>query len=277
VTSADRLDDDALSEAVGRAKAGARAALADLLGAVQDDIYGLALRMTAHREDAEDATQEILVKVVTRLDSFRGDSSVRTWAYRIAVHHLLDRKKSRVEALTLDFERYGVDLLDGVSAEPDPDPVMARDVMLGCTLAMLTCLDREHRVAYLLGDVFDLAMDDAAGICEISAEAFRQRLSRARRTLEAFTVQYCGLVNPSAPCSCAKRVARAEHLGRVRRGAPELAEDLNLAAREMRALYTTAALFRAHPSYAAPERVREAIVALLDRSSLVGAVSTRHG
>ena len=68
---------------------------------MQDDVYRLALRMTAHPEDAEDASQEILIKVITHLEGFRGESSVRTWAYRIAVRHMLDRKKSRVEELAL--------------------------------------------------------------------------------------------------------------------------------------------------------------------------------
>jgi RNA polymerase sigma factor (sigma-70 family) len=81
----------ALVALVARAKAGEADALEALVGALQHDVYRLALRMTAHPEDAEDTTQEVLVKVVTRLESFRGEASVRTWAYRIAVHHILDR------------------------------------------------------------------------------------------------------------------------------------------------------------------------------------------
>jgi len=85
--------------------------------------------------------------VVTGIGGFRGESSVRTWAYRIAVRHVLDRRKSRVEALALTFERFGQDLLDGLEAVRDPDPILAEEVKRGCTLAMLTCLDREHRLA----------------------------------------------------------------------------------------------------------------------------------
>jgi hypothetical protein len=93
VRSPSNLDDAiALGELVGRAKAGEADALERLAEALQDDVFRLALRMTAHREDAEDATQEILVKIITKLGGFRGDSSVRTWAYRIAVRHVLDRQ-----------------------------------------------------------------------------------------------------------------------------------------------------------------------------------------
>lgn len=177
-------DDPALRAAVDRAKAGDRPALEAVVAALQDDVFRLALRMTAHPEDARDASQEILIKIVKGLTSFRGESSIRTWAYRIAVRHVLDRRKSRVEALALDFERFGKDLLDGLATDPDPDPVLAEEVKIGCTLAMLTCLDREHRMAYLLAEVFGLTHTEAANLCGVAEDVHRQRVSRARLALE---------------------------------------------------------------------------------------------
>src|SRR5262245_12095803 len=103
--------DDELDAAVARARAGDQRALEEIIHAVKDDVFGLALRMTGCPEDARDACQEILVKVITRLDSFRGESSIRTWTYRVAVRHLLDRKKGRVEELAMSFDRFGEDLL----------------------------------------------------------------------------------------------------------------------------------------------------------------------
>jgi RNA polymerase sigma factor (sigma-70 family) len=248
------LSQDELRALVVAAKDGDRRALESVIRTLQDDVYGLALRMTACPDDARDACQEILVKVVTRLDSFRGESSIRTWAHRIAVRHLLDKKKSRVEALCLDFEHFGADLMEGLATPPDEDPLMVEEVKLGCTLAMLTCLDREHRIAYVLADVFDVAHAEAAEICEVSEATHRQRLSRARRVLEAFTEQYCGLVNRGAPCSCDKRVARAEELGRIERGRPRLAQlGARAAQREMESLHATARLMRSHPRYQAPD------------------------
>jgi RNA polymerase sigma factor (sigma-70 family) len=256
---------DDLAAAVDDARAGDRLALESVVRAVQDDVFRLALRMTACPEDARDACQEILIKVVTRLDSFRGESSVRTWAYRIAVRHLLDRKKSRVEELRMSFERFGADLLDGLSAPESADPVMVEEVKLGCTLAMLTCLDREHRLAYVLGDVFDLPHAAAAELCAIGEAAYRQRLSRARRFLESFTQTFCGLVNERASCRCDKRVARAEELGRIERGRPRLAHAGALAAtREMESLYDTARLLRSHPAYSAPAEVMQGVRAALE-------------
>jgi RNA polymerase sigma factor (sigma-70 family) len=263
VISPDVNDEGALAQSVIRARAGDRGALEQVVAAVRDDVYRLALRMAGHPQDAEDACQEILIKIITHLEGFRGEASVRTWAYRIAVRHMLDRQKSRVETMTQSFERFGADLLDGLAAEPDPDPVMTREVKLGCTLAMLTCLDREHRATYVLCDVFDLAPQAAAAILETSEQTMRQRLSRARRALEAFTTSYCGLVAKEAPCHCSRRVARAEQLGRVHRGQRTLAHEAEVARQEMESLHTVAALMRAHPDYRAPQHVVDTVTRVL--------------
>ena len=266
------LSDEGLPLLVERAKAGDAQALNGLVAQLADDVYRLCLRMTADPADAEDAAQEVMIKVVTRLGTFRGEASVRTWTYRIAVRHLIDRRKSRVETLGLDFERFAADLLDGLDSAGDGDASAAEEVKLGCTLAMLTCLDREHRVAYILGEVFDLPPPDAATIAGASEPAYRQRLSRARRQLEAFTRSYCGVVNASAPCKCDRRVRRAIELGRIERGNPRLAKrpasGIAGKVREMEALHETAALFRSHPDYAAPARVAKSVEELLRTGAL---------
>jgi RNA polymerase sigma factor (sigma-70 family) len=274
VTDVPGDETESLASSVEAARSGDRGALERVILGVQDDVYRLALRMTGCPEEGRDACQEILIKVVTRLDSFREESSIRTWVYRIAVRHLLDRKKSRVEQLAMSFEQFGADLLDGLAApEAPPDPVMVEEVKLGCTLAMLTCLDREHRLAYLLGDVLDLPHREAAEFCELREETYRQRLSRGRRVLEAFTTSFCGLVSEKAPCRCDRRVARAEQLGRIERGRPRLARGpVREAQREMQSLHETARLMRSHPDYAAPADVLEGVRAALGggRSRVLG-------
>jgi RNA polymerase sigma factor (sigma-70 family) len=76
---------------------GDRDAVERLVRELQSDVYGLALRMLWNREDAEDATQEILVRMVTRLSHFDFRSKLKTWVYRIAVNYILDVKKSAIE------------------------------------------------------------------------------------------------------------------------------------------------------------------------------------
>ena len=263
------LNADPLEPLVNKARAGDAAAVEALVRQLGDPLYRLALRMTANPADAEDATQEILVKALTHLASFRGESSVLTWAWRIAVRHLLDMKKTRIEALSLDFERFGADLLDGLADAGAEGSEEAEEVKLGCSLAMLTCLDREHRVAFLLAEVFDLPNDLAAEISGVSEPAYRQRLSRAQRKVEAFTRAYCGVVNEQAPCRCDRRVARALELGRVARGSFPLARHARVEAakhvKEMEALHDTARLFRSHPEYRAPKTLARRVRELLER------------
>ena len=75
----------------------AQAALAELCGTYWYPLYAYARRRGCSPQDAEDATQEILVKVLTRLSSFEGRSSFRTWLYRVAFNHLLNMKRGREE------------------------------------------------------------------------------------------------------------------------------------------------------------------------------------
>ena len=90
---------DALAALVERTKQGERAAAEQLLGAVQHELFRLALRMLGSQPEAEDATQEILLQALTHLSEFRGESAFRTWIWRIAVRHLLRAKKTRREQL----------------------------------------------------------------------------------------------------------------------------------------------------------------------------------
>ena len=85
-------DSTALEDLARLALDGDRGALDLVVRELQPDIYGLALRMLWNKEDAEDATQEILVRIVTRLSQFDFRSRLRTWAYRVAVNYIIDIK-----------------------------------------------------------------------------------------------------------------------------------------------------------------------------------------
>jgi RNA polymerase sigma factor (sigma-70 family) len=207
--------EDLARDAIG----GDRDALDRLVRALQGDVYGLALRMLWNREDAEDATQEILVRAVTRLAQFDFRSKLKTWVYRIAVNYVLDVKKSPVENMHLNFQRFGDDLVEGLSSEGPLDSersLLVEEVKIGCTLGMLQCLDRPHRLAYILGDILDLSGPESAEALGISAELFRKRLQHARSAIEAFTRAHCGLASDHAACACHRRVPAALRLGRAR-------------------------------------------------------------
>lgn len=215
-----------LEDVARRAVDGDRDALDSLVRALQGDIYGLALRMLWNREDAEDATQEILVRVVTRLSQFDFRSKLTTWVYRVAVNYILDVQKSPVERMHLSFDRFAEDLAEGLSADGPRDgerSLLTEEVKIGCTLGMLQCLDRPHRLAYVLGEILELSGPEAAEALEIAPEVFRKRLQRARDAIVSFTRAYCGLVSDTAACRCNRRVPAALRLGRARADALDFA------------------------------------------------------
>ena len=217
----------AVEDLARQAISGDRDALDRLVRALQGDVYGLALRMLWNREDAEDATQEILVRTVTRLAQFDFRSTLKTWVYRIAVNYILDVKKSPIERMQLNFQRFGDDLVEGLSADGPADSersLLVEEVKIGCTLGMLQCLDRPHRLAYVLGEILDLPGPEAAEALGISPDLFRKRLQHARAAIEAFTRTYCGLASDSAVCACHRRVPAALRLGRVNPEAIDFAQ-----------------------------------------------------
>src|SRR3954452_316542 len=114
-------DDSADSILVKQAIGGDRAVLERLVLRHQAWVYNIAVRMVFRPHDAEEVTQEVLVKVITRLGTFKGQSSFRTWLYRIATNHVLNMKRRGTEAQTLTFSSYGA-TIDGTPDLDLPDP-----------------------------------------------------------------------------------------------------------------------------------------------------------
>ena len=170
---------------VDLAALGNRDALEELLGDVQDMVFNLSLRMLGTVPDAEDACQEILIKVMTHLSDFRKESRFSTWVFRIAVNHVLAYRKHMFSQHPLSFEYYGEDIANG-REEDVPDMtggvdrgILEEELKLSCTNVMLQCLDGESRCIFILGTMF-------------------------REKMAAFLGEYCGLAG--GKCSCRRRV-----------------------------------------------------------------------
>ena len=205
---------------------GDKGALEQLLTGVQDLVFNLSLRMLGTIHDAEDASQEILIRVMTNLASFRGESAFTTWVFRIAVNHLKNYRKSMFAQHPLSFEYYGEDIVSGKEKDI-PDLTMGVDrnlleqeLKLSCTNVMLQCLDTDSRCIYILGTMFRVDSRLAAEILEISPEAYRQRLSRIKKKMADFLDEYCGLSGKGV-CSCSKRISYAIATHRVNPEKPE--------------------------------------------------------
>ncbi|MBA4865102.1 RNA polymerase sigma factor [Streptomyces sp. PSKA54] len=266
---------DSERELVTRAVDGDKAALEEVVHLLQDPLYRLALRMAWRPADAEDATQEILIRVITRLATWRAEARLLTWAYRIGVNYLLNlRRKTPQEAKQLSLEEFRENLADGLAAADYTGPeaeLLAHEVRLSCSQAVLQCLERGERIAFVLGEIFELPSPDAAWILDVTPAAYRKRLERARQRIRAFMGSTCGIVNPKAFCRCARRVETAVARGRVDPRRPVLAthpvspggRGVAEAAAQMHRLHDAAAVLRAHPDYAAPRARTDAVLALL--------------
>ena len=194
-----------------KATAGDKEALEALVTGVQDMVFNLSLRMLGTFADAEDAAQDILLKMITHLSSFRGESLFTTWVFRIAVNHLKDYKKHMFAHAPLSFEFYGDDIKNGkIQDIPDlaqnvEQDILAEELKMSCTNVMLQCLDTESRCIFILGTMFRIDSRIAGEILEMTPEAYRQRLSRIRKKMAGFLEQYCGAYG-GGTCRCRDRV-----------------------------------------------------------------------
>jgi hypothetical protein len=161
------------------------------------------------RNDAAD--REDLLRLVRR--AREGDrpalerliAAVRDDVYGLAMRmlwHPADAEDASQEILIHDSK--GVD-----------EHLLEEEVKVGCTQGMLLCLDRDHRLAYILGEIFDLPSERAAYVLDVEPSAYRKRLSRARERIRSFMRGHCGLVNPASTCRCRRRVGRAIELARL--------------------------------------------------------------
>lgn len=205
----DESDDLAL---VLSARGGSLEALEKLVLRHQAWVYNIAVRMVFHPQDAEEVTQEVLIKAVTRLSTFRTDSTFRTWLYRITANHVLNMKRRGGELRPHTFTSYAAAINDTPDHDlPDPKsvpvdvPLLVEEAKLTCTTGMLLCLDRKQRFVFTLGEIFGVSDTVGGDILEMSADNFRQCLSRARRDLYQFMHGQCGLVNADNPCRCPKK------------------------------------------------------------------------
>lgn len=231
--------------------------------------------------DAADVAQEALLRVITRIGQFEGRSSFRTWTYRIVMNCFLDAKRGRLEGAVTSFHGYGEELdkipLEDLDEAPSAErTLLVEEAKLGCMLGMLLCLDREQRLAFVLGEIFECPSPLAANILDITAAAFRKRLERARADLSAFMQEKCGLMNPSNPCRCEKKTRgfiaagwvdprslkfTAAHVQRVREDVPQRARTLDVIYEERGPW-----LFRDHPMLDGPDVAAQITTLLKDEA-----------
>lgn len=198
---------------------GDREALEKIVLEVKDFVFNLSLRMLGTIADAEDASQEILIKIITNLSMFKMNSKFETWVYRIATNYLIDYKKSMFAQYPLDFDYYANDLKfqsDQGTADTFNENErikLSEELKLSCTNVMLQCLTPLNRCVFIMGTMFNLNSQWSSEILGLTPQSYRQRLSRSRKSMQEFLLKNCE--HAGGACRCNRRVEYAVQNSRL--------------------------------------------------------------
>lgn len=197
---------------LARAKKGEIAAFESLMTAYENRIYSLALRSTGSEQDAADITQEVFLRAWKNLDSFRGDSSLSTWLYRVTSNLCVDfaRKKAAEGTPTSidDEESPAADLADA-SRMAQPEAAAENSELREELQFALAQLSEEHRRVVLLRDVAGMTYTDIARTLGLEEGTVKSRLARARASLRKILLER-GNISLSASSKQAEG-RRADH------------------------------------------------------------------
>ncbi|WP_142784131.1 RNA polymerase sigma factor [Changchengzhania lutea] len=196
---------------INQALKGDKVALENLIKKHQNWIYNVALAMVSDHNDAADITQEVLIKCITKLGTFKNESNFRTWLYRIVKNHFLNMKRGKYETKPMSFDEFG----EGLDTIPNESlsnyiykidkNILIEEAKISCMKGMLLCLDREQRFIYIIGELFEFSDTIGSTVMEITKANFRVKLHRAKQQLYNFMNDKCGLVNKKNPCRCARK------------------------------------------------------------------------
>jgi len=193
---------DTLEVLVQKASLGNKKSLEAVVMEIKDYVYNLSLKMLLYPEDAEDATQEILIKIITHLSTYNHKSKFKTWVYRVTTNYLLTYKGKKTREFVMPFEDYA-DLIDTghsdivrYSTNEGELSLLEEEVKVSCTQGLLLCLNTVDRMVYILSEILEFNSVDGSEIMGITSENFRKKLSRSRTKIRSFLNNKCGLANP---------------------------------------------------------------------------------
>ena len=245
---------------------GDKNSLESLIIRIQDKVYNLSVRYLWNPVDAKDATQEILLKILTNLSSFRGESSFTTWVYRVATNYLLNMQRTRIEDLTFEEGEYHLKKGATYPAYEKADAeLLEEEVKIACSTSMLICVSRPLRLAYLVGEILEFDSNEGGYILEIKPSTFRKRLSLARKQIRTFMARQCGIYDPKNPCRCSKQINYCIEVEWFKPESLSFADKGNVKRmkQEIEKAMSDSAIFHSHPNYATPDSILKGIKSLL--------------
>jgi RNA polymerase sigma-70 factor, ECF subfamily len=173
---------------IQRCAAGEQSACAELVASHERMVFQLALHLLGDRDEALDLSQEVFLRVFRTLQSFRGQSALRTWIYRIAINQARNRQRwwrRRRRADQVQLEHHVLD--HGELRQPGdadaPDRALARKEMAVRLWAALDALPFDQRTVIVLREIDGLSYDEIADSLSVAVGTVKSRLTRARQTL----------------------------------------------------------------------------------------------
>ena len=193
----DRTQDRQL---IARLQAGDDAAVQELAERYSARIFQLAMRHMKNREDAEEVTQDVLMKVFKKIDAFRGDAALSSWIYRITFNTAMSRLRTGKAERAAEQQRHEP-ASDEAGSLPAQDPadwsaladdhVMRRE-MRERLIDALTGLPEVYRTPVLLRDIQGLSTEEASRVLHVKPQTLKSRLHRGRLILRKHLGDFAG-------------------------------------------------------------------------------------
>lgn len=212
---------------IAELKAGSEEAYAWLIGQYHQPIYSLIYRMVNDPADAADTTQEVFLKVFRGMKHFHGESSLKTWMYRIALHEAANRRRwwfrhkaheTSIEPVEVgDCEFPGEDRL--VDPHESPFDSFAHEEVRAEVAKALHEVPEPYQTALILRDLEEMAYEEIAEVLQISLGTVKSRITRGRQALRTRLSKYVREVGPelglTSPDEKRQRIAQGSSDGRV--------------------------------------------------------------
>jgi RNA polymerase sigma-70 factor, ECF subfamily len=213
---------------VAELKAGSETAYAWLIGEFQRPVYGLVYRMMSDPADAADTTQDVFLKVFRGMKHFNGESSLKTWIYRIALHEAANRKRwwfrhkaqeTSIEPVESDGMANADEAMRNALTDRKASPFdnLAHGELQQRVDAELRRLAEPYRTTLILRDLEDMSYEEIAEVLQISLGTVKSRLTRGRQALKQRLAPYVrevgdelGLNEPEAKESLVRGGRRVE-------------------------------------------------------------------
>ena len=186
-------------ELIGRMQAGDSAAVGDLSSAYGPRIHQLAFRYLKNWEDAEEVTQDVLMKVHRKIGAFRGDAALSSWIYRITFNTAMSRLRTSRFSRPFEVQAPESSTEDGERLFPEPpdwsglaDDRVLRGEMRDRLISALQQLPEVYRTPVILRDIQGLSTEEASVILRVKPQTLKSRLHRGRLILRQHLADFAG-------------------------------------------------------------------------------------